>query len=654
MTIHASLAARGVPCTVGVTTGQVYCGYVGSAQRKEYAMVGDVVNLSARLMCAAEKLEAAVLCDQRTRDGAVSNVLFHSLGSIAVKGKSQPIEIYHPQGRRLKQEYAISPLPRMFGRASILADIGAALESLHTGASNSILIESREGLGKSLLVSHALAKVHELAGVSRRSSLPIHTVTSQCFAMEQALPFYWWKVLVRDQLGLLSAGAPDEPRVLAETAALTQALVAERNEAEERPIALAQSIRLISNAKSLSELSRSPLTNVREHESAIIETILDAFAEEPTQLEHAQTLMAMVFPHCHRHVPVRTLRLSVSRRLARATVAARILSMVLGRRPTFLVVEELQCIDAMSLSALSVLIKTHRPLFVLGTTRSKASVSDLAPHFVCRGNDEPMMTQSGSSSNGSGGGDGGASRGSVVRLQPLTPEESLQYACHLLGLSEIPEPHSSARSRIDAIVEDAHGNPLFLSEHIRALLEARTLTVTKDGECLVGEDHSSRSTGSGASNTILDEQVERTNDETYARAQATAAPLPDSIMRTVNCRIDRSISSSGQMILKVGTHTRLHLYTHTHIHTHSLSLSMSHGNKISHSCLTTVVVDHSVGDRAGVHVLDASSHLPHTVWHHVLEPGPEVARRSRLSPHADRRWRRLLVQEHQHSLGSCT
>lgn len=40
---------------IGITTGNAFCGSVGSAKRQEYAMVGDIVNLSARLMGVAEK-----------------------------------------------------------------------------------------------------------------------------------------------------------------------------------------------------------------------------------------------------------------------------------------------------------------------------------------------------------------------------------------------------------------------------------------------------------------------------------------------------------------------------------------------------------------------------------------------------------------------
>jgi class 3 adenylate cyclase len=42
--------------SIGITTGRAFCGAVGSESRREYAMVGDIVNLSARLMGKAKAL----------------------------------------------------------------------------------------------------------------------------------------------------------------------------------------------------------------------------------------------------------------------------------------------------------------------------------------------------------------------------------------------------------------------------------------------------------------------------------------------------------------------------------------------------------------------------------------------------------------------
>ena len=56
--------------------------------------VGDIVNLSARLMVAAGKSNVGILCDRVTFEGAQHKLEFTALTPIMVKGKSQPIDIF--------------------------------------------------------------------------------------------------------------------------------------------------------------------------------------------------------------------------------------------------------------------------------------------------------------------------------------------------------------------------------------------------------------------------------------------------------------------------------------------------------------------------------------------------------------------------------
>jgi class 3 adenylate cyclase len=60
MELRNAFATRNVQASIGVATGNVFVGTVGSPYRKEHAVVGDTVNLSARL--AARAGDGGILC----------------------------------------------------------------------------------------------------------------------------------------------------------------------------------------------------------------------------------------------------------------------------------------------------------------------------------------------------------------------------------------------------------------------------------------------------------------------------------------------------------------------------------------------------------------------------------------------------------------
>ena len=85
-------------CSVGITTGMVFAGVVGtSGSRREYSVLGDTVNLSARFMQAAcQEKEKKILVDEITRREAEHKLNFRFVKKSAVKGKTGEIPFYEP------------------------------------------------------------------------------------------------------------------------------------------------------------------------------------------------------------------------------------------------------------------------------------------------------------------------------------------------------------------------------------------------------------------------------------------------------------------------------------------------------------------------------------------------------------------------------
>ncbi|MDD3762839.1 MAG: adenylate/guanylate cyclase domain-containing protein [Nevskiales bacterium] len=99
--LDADLKARGWPqlrVGVGVNTGKMSVGNMGSEFRVAYTVMGDAVNLGSRLEGLTKEYGVSVICSESTRTTAPADWAFRELDQVRVKGKREPVAIYEPIG----------------------------------------------------------------------------------------------------------------------------------------------------------------------------------------------------------------------------------------------------------------------------------------------------------------------------------------------------------------------------------------------------------------------------------------------------------------------------------------------------------------------------------------------------------------------------
>jgi len=84
---------------IGINTGDMIAGNIGSEAIMSYTVIGDAVNLGARLESATRKYETRIIISEATKEQLKGRYHLRPLGDVVVKGKTKPVAIFELLGR---------------------------------------------------------------------------------------------------------------------------------------------------------------------------------------------------------------------------------------------------------------------------------------------------------------------------------------------------------------------------------------------------------------------------------------------------------------------------------------------------------------------------------------------------------------------------
>ena len=171
---------------IGISTGAGYSGNLGASFRRGYTVVGETINLAARLMALGEDTDIHI--DSRTAVRIRENFLLTPMNGVRLKGYAKPLNIFklESQVNRIRGFLALHS-DIIVGREKELKILKKLFSISRDGCGQICQIVGEAGLGKSRLAISFLNEVDEGAA---------EQLFGACYSYEKFTPFFLWKELL--------------------------------------------------------------------------------------------------------------------------------------------------------------------------------------------------------------------------------------------------------------------------------------------------------------------------------------------------------------------------------------------------------------------------------------------------------------------------